>query len=262
MEVAMLVLTAVGVAAAIIAALPPLGFDLRIFGRPNMPLEGIPRFRARQAWVAIVIAAISLGVSVTAFYYFFRPRIVEKPVEKIVEKVVPQDCPVNQPKPAKHIAATKPAIALPPGTTINATTNAPNSAAVGINTGTVNVGPRPLEMSMNQELAIGKALIPFKGQSVAVDIDRATPQTDKFARSLISSLVAAGISVTRNDAIFVGGCMAYPGVSFMAGVKRQDLVRSIWNVFVDERIVDQADSIPGCSRSGEPDELHIFIRPN
>jgi hypothetical protein len=30
---------------------------------------------------------------------------------------------------------------IPPGTTINATTNAPNSAAVGINTGTVNVNP-------------------------------------------------------------------------------------------------------------------------
>jgi hypothetical protein len=93
MEIAVLVLTAIGVAAAIIAALPPLGFDLRIIGRPKMPLEGIPYFRARQAWIAIVIAAISLGVSVTAFYYFFRPRTVEKIGEKPVEKPTPAPCP-------------------------------------------------------------------------------------------------------------------------------------------------------------------------
>ncbi len=93
MEIAMLVLAAIGVAAAIIAALPPLGVDIRIFGRPNMPLEGIPHFRARQAWIAIVVALISLGISMGAFYYFFRPRVVEKIVEKPVDKLVPQECP-------------------------------------------------------------------------------------------------------------------------------------------------------------------------
>ncbi|MCU1302666.1 MAG: hypothetical protein JWQ87_2950 [Candidatus Sulfotelmatobacter sp.] len=75
MGIAMLVLTVIGVTAAIVAALPPLGFDLRIVGRPKMPLEGIPYFRARQAGIAIVIAFVSLGVSVAAFYYFFRPRL-------------------------------------------------------------------------------------------------------------------------------------------------------------------------------------------
>jgi hypothetical protein len=95
-DIAMLVFAAVAAIGAVIAALPPLGFDVRIFGRPNMPLEGIPYFRARQAWIAIIVALISLGISAGAFYYFFRPRvvekIVEKPVEKIVERQVPQDC--------------------------------------------------------------------------------------------------------------------------------------------------------------------------
>jgi hypothetical protein len=96
-DIAILVFAAVAAIAAVVAALPPLGFDLRIIGRPKMPLEGIPYFRARQAWIAIVIAIISLAVSSGAFYYFFHPRtvekIVEKPVEKIVEKMVPQECP-------------------------------------------------------------------------------------------------------------------------------------------------------------------------
>lgn len=125
MEIAMLVLTAIGVVAAIIAALPPLGFDLRIIGRPRMPLEGIPHFRARQAWIAIAIAAISLGVSVTAFYYFFRPRvvdkIVEKPVDRIVEKVVEKDCP-------KSALVGKPKQSPPPPT---ASTFGDKSPAVG-----------------------------------------------------------------------------------------------------------------------------------
>jgi hypothetical protein len=101
MEIAMLVLTAVGVAAAIIAALPPLGVDIRIFGRPNMPLEGIPYLRAQQAWIAIVVALISLAVSAGAFYYFFRPRVVEKPVDRILEKIVPAQCPAEPPAKAK-----------------------------------------------------------------------------------------------------------------------------------------------------------------
>lgn len=93
----------IGVAAAIIAALPPLGIDVRFFGRPNVPLEGIPYFRARQAQRAIVVALISLGVSVGAFYYFFRPRVVEKFVEKPVEKLVPAPCPEPQVPSAKPI---------------------------------------------------------------------------------------------------------------------------------------------------------------
>lgn len=97
----------IGVAAAIIAALPPLGIDVRFFGRPNVPLEGIPYFRARQAQRAIVVALISLGVSVGAFYYFFRPRVVEKIVEKPVEKLVLAPCPEPQVPSAKPIVGNK-----------------------------------------------------------------------------------------------------------------------------------------------------------
>jgi hypothetical protein len=148
-DIAILVFAAIAAIAAVVAALPPLGFDLRIIGRPKMPLEGIPYFRARQAWIAIGIAVISLAVSMGAFYYFFRPRIVEKivekPVEKIVEKVVPKECPqasnTTAAPPKKHGGNSS--VLIPPGTTINATTNAPNSAAVGVNTGTVNVNPDP-----------------------------------------------------------------------------------------------------------------------
>jgi hypothetical protein len=55
--------------------------------------------------------------------------------------------PTNEPAPVRRQlskSATR-AVVIPPGTTINATTNAPNSAAVGINTGTVTVNPDPPE---------------------------------------------------------------------------------------------------------------------
>lgn len=94
-----------------------------------------------------IYLALLLGfaVSGTSLYFNYRPRIVEKPVERIVEKIVPQECPKAPvcPKASNPQQASKqpPQIAIPRGSKIEATTNAPDSAAVGVNTGTVTVNP-------------------------------------------------------------------------------------------------------------------------
>jgi hypothetical protein len=178
MEIAMLVLTAIGVAAAIIAALPPLGIDVRLFGRPNMPLEGIPYFRARQAWIAIAVALISLGISVAAFYYFFHPRvvekIVEKPVEKIVEKPVSQPCPKpdSPPKPSKKTSDKKAQEEKPP---IQQDCGGGNCAASvgqqgGITAGQINIGSPPLKLEYSVHMLQGdeKAAFNFDRQECPV----------------------------------------------------------------------------------------------
>ncbi len=187
MEIAMLVLTAIGVAAAIIAALPPLGFDVRIFGRPNMPLEGIPYFRARQAWIAIVVALISLGVSVGAFYYFFRPRTVERVVEKQVEKLVPAPCPKQQalgvkpilggksPKKNKHADASAPRQAQqPPQTQFCEGGNCAQSTGQsgGITAGLVLVDTPPLAIKWAAQNAVSDKPAEFPyAQQVTVSVN-------------------------------------------------------------------------------------------
>jgi hypothetical protein len=131
-----------------------------------------------------------------------------------------------------------------------------NTAAGG------NCGPKRLMMSDAQQNEVAKLLSRFKGEAVEIDVDRATPETDQFATGLSRSLSLAGITNTRVDSMFIGSCIAYPGVSFMAGVNRQALVRAMWSALVEEGVADKADSIPGCSRTGEPDEFHIYVRPN
>jgi hypothetical protein len=138
MEIAILVLTAIGVAAGIVSALPPLGFDLRIVGRPKMPLEGIPYFRARQAWVAISISLVSLAVSGMAFYYFFRPRVREKIVEKPVDRIVEKQVSVPVPCPKRQKANG--GIEVQSGSHVEGVANAPGSMAAGINTGSMELG--------------------------------------------------------------------------------------------------------------------------
>jgi len=105
-----------------------------------MPLEGIPNFRARQAWIAFAVALVSLSVSLGAFYYFFRPRIrekiTEKPVDRVVEKTVERQVPVPCPK----TKSMTPGIAIQKGAQVQGITNAPNSMAAGINTGTMMQG--------------------------------------------------------------------------------------------------------------------------
>jgi len=128
------------------------------------------------------------------------------------------------------------------------------------NTATVvNNGPRRLVLSEQQQSGLASHLSGLQGESVEIDVSSATPETSKFADALISSLNLAGIKAKRNDGMFIGGCANYPGVSFMAGIHRMKLVQAIWSGLVDVKAVDRSESIPGCSRSGEPDELHIRI---
>jgi hypothetical protein len=129
---------------AVIVGLPPalreLGLNVRMFGKRELvPLEH-PDFRYNQkraSWLPIAMSGAGLILAAFATYYFAKPRveIVEKPVEKIIEKQVSTPCPASQKR--QHSSSVQ----IPVGTTINATTNAPDSAAVGINTGTVNVNP-------------------------------------------------------------------------------------------------------------------------
>jgi hypothetical protein len=156
MEIAMLILAAIAAVAGVITALPPLGVDIGIFGRPHMPLEGIPHFRARQARIAIVVALISLGISAGAFYYFFRPRVVEKiiekPVDRIVEKSVPAPCPPAKTNGAK---ANKSTITTPTYAVQNPTGSIVNQGSPNLGTQTVNNGPVPRHLSdiTKEELA-------------------------------------------------------------------------------------------------------------
>jgi hypothetical protein len=102
-DFAILAFAAIAAIAAVLAVMPMLGFDIRIRGRQTVPLAPTESKRTRKAWLALVLAILSLGLSGGAFYYFFRPRprvvekIVEKQVDRIVEKVVERDCPKSAP---------------------------------------------------------------------------------------------------------------------------------------------------------------------
>ncbi len=146
-DVAMLVFTAVAALGAVLTVLPLLGVDIRIWGRPSVtPFTVIDR--PKKIWLALGLAVASVLLSGFATYHFFRPRIVDRVVEKIVEK--PVDVPVPVPCPEKTKQPSLPPhkssqskVELLPGTTINAATNAPDSIAVGINTGTINKANDP-----------------------------------------------------------------------------------------------------------------------
>jgi hypothetical protein len=114
-------------------------------------------------------------------------------------------------------------------------------------------------LSRQQQNDLASHLGGFQGESVEIDVNNATPETSSFGDALISSLHLAGITATRNDGMFIGGCANYPGVSFMAGVNRMKMVQAIWSGLVEVKAVDRSPALPGCSRSGEPNELHIRI---
>jgi hypothetical protein len=90
-DITMLVCAVLGVLITAVGLLPQLGVDIRIWGRSATvkPL--------RVPWLSILILIVSTSLSAAAFYYFFRPRIlekiVEKPVDRIVEKSVLVPCP-------------------------------------------------------------------------------------------------------------------------------------------------------------------------
>ena len=112
-DIAMLVFAAVAAVAGVVTVLPLFGFDLRIIGRPKVPLDQGSLRVTKRAWLALVLVIVSLGLSTGAFYYFFHPRIVEKPVEKTVESPCPEQktpavTPVPSAKPLKgteHVEA-------------------------------------------------------------------------------------------------------------------------------------------------------------
>lgn len=117
MDVAILFLTALGVALAFITVLPLLGLDIRIFGRSEMATEvKVEKNGGRKKlWPVFVVLGINLLISTGAFCYFFRPRIVEKivwkPVDRVVEKIVQTPCPkptLKSEKSTKHVPVAAP----------------------------------------------------------------------------------------------------------------------------------------------------------
>lgn len=175
MGVAELVFAAIAAVAAIVAVLPLLGFDIRIIGRPKMPVEGLPHVRSKQAWIALGIATISLVVSGMAFYYFFRPRvvekIVEKPVDRIVEKIVQKDCPKTEPvNKSKHLSIPnqdpKTAPPLSQECALGANCAQSTGQSGGITAGQINVGAQDWEALLDgsKQNALIAALKKSKGK--------------------------------------------------------------------------------------------------
>ncbi len=145
-----------------------------------------------------------------------------------------------------------------------ASQNAPGGISIGRdNNGTAivnNIGiHRPLLLTEDQQKYVASQLGAFAGQSVELDVDRATGETDAFTKSLMASFSLAHINAARKDAMFVGGCLNYPGVSFMVGTNRLEMANTIWRALVGTGAVEGQGQ--ACSRSGEPDELVINIRP-
>jgi hypothetical protein len=223
--IVILVPAAVSAIAAVTAVLPSLGFDLRIIGRPNMPLEGMPAFRARQAWIALGIAVISLGVSAGAFYYFFRPRIVEKPVEKIIEKAVPTACPEQKAPEAKPIPGAKPLkksehVEANPATVPKVGTpsqNCPNGICVGgENSGTAtvnNYAPPARHLSPDQVAGLEEVAKNFPAHVVVLAVPEHEPmdyaeeirqtllkfgKTEELNRGLSWAVIPKGLLVAIN----------------------------------------------------------------
>lgn len=114
-------------------------------------------------------------------------------------------------------------------------------------------------LSPEQQDYVASHLGNFVGNGVDIDVDGATPMTSDFADALRASLKKAGIGAKRNDAMFIGPCLKYPGVSFMVGVNRFSEAEAIWGALLGARAVEGKGQ--ACNRSGEPDELHIYVRP-
>jgi hypothetical protein len=83
--------------------------------------------------------------------------------------------PAKTPKSENH---TTPPLVLPPGATITATTNAPGSAAVGINTGTINVGaPEPkISFVVEDEMPLPGVTRPHECIQISIDRAMDSPQ--------------------------------------------------------------------------------------
>jgi hypothetical protein len=136
----------------VLFALAALVAILDYFGiKPKQPIWGLamPLSKNWKLLLMLGLVGLSLALSGYGYYRSSRPKIVEKivdrPVERIVEKLVPQECPkpaeCPKPKSQQPRASENPAVVIPPNSKIEATTMSPDSAAVGVNTGTVTVNP-------------------------------------------------------------------------------------------------------------------------
>jgi hypothetical protein len=234
-EATILVCTLITTVAAVLSLFPLFGVDLRGIKKPN------------RMWVALGLSLLSVCLSSFAAYRFFRPRvrdkIVEKPVEKIVEKLVPQECPKPQtPTPVHPKARTdsNQSQIVPPGTTINATTNAPNSAAVGINTGTVNVNTRShIVLTDDQQAEVTKSLAAFTGRKCFIMLNNATDETSLFGERLRDSMKGAGIECRLESGMMaMEGGKAMPSPLYVqVGKNNQDLAVALNYVLFKSKVV-------------------------
>jgi len=206
----------------------------------------------RQKWKLVImlgLVGLTLWFSGYGFYRSLRPKIVEKtvekPVDRIVEKVVPAQCPAPQSVPPTHQKVTsgsggRSAITLPLGATINATTNAPNSAAVGINTGTLNVDTRTHIMLTNdQQTAITDRLKEFSGRKCTIMLNNPTQEMGAFGNRLQSAMKSAGIDCElRSGMVMMEGGGVVPSPLFVqVGQTNLDVALALNNVLFLQKVV-------------------------
>lgn len=102
----------------------------------------------KNLWPVYVVLAVNLCISAGAFYYFFRPRIVEKtvwkPVDRVVEKIVQTPCPKpthNSEGPPKRAAAAQSARPITPANNLSnavVPTTSQSSAEIKVDGGSNN----------------------------------------------------------------------------------------------------------------------------
>ena len=140
---------AIGAGQLILAILLWAGLDMKTI-RDKWPSLQQGKFGTSKLILVLLIGGLAFSG-----YGFYLANRRPKEITKIQEKEVPGPCPKGetqfqprsvpqQTKPKTSAASSQSqqlGIVIPPGTTINATTNAPDSAAVGVNTGTVTVNP-------------------------------------------------------------------------------------------------------------------------
>ncbi len=234
---------------------------------------------AEHKYWRVAILLLTFGLLGRAVYDLETPKNTGATIES-PKKEEPQK-PTEAPKlPEKHneepsprpIPKTK--SAKPPTIVKSSPVNPPSaptqSAPYGINIGGDNNGTatvnnygihKPLLLSDDRQVFVASALAEFQGEKVEVEVEGATEETDAFAKALMASFSLTKINAHRTDVgVLVGPCLRRPGVSFMVGINRVSMANTIWNALIKADAVEATKGY-GCSRSGEPDELVVIIRP-
>jgi hypothetical protein len=202
-DIAMLLFAAIAAIGAVIAVLPLFGLDLRIIGRQRQPVEQLasaPR-PTRKAWIALLIAIVSVGLSTGSFYYFTKPRIIEKTVETPIEKLTP--CPEPKtpeatplPRAKAHTEKKEAAPSTNPSQSSNTrpptVINAPQG--IGIAGGNVsnptvnNYGPKLQIPNESVATLAGHLALCNSGSTVAVpNVVNPTSTTQHDAQNVVSA---------------------------------------------------------------------------